>query len=93
MKGSQKLAEFLLENVRVVTVPGREFGFGGHLRLSYCGAAKEITEGLDRIKWDPAVGGCGAADLRVHAAIRNSAGKRGVRPGFAALGFERRPAH
>ena len=50
-KDSQKLSEFLLEKVRVVTVPGKEFGFEGHLRLSYCGAAKEITEGLDRIKW------------------------------------------
>ena len=51
MKDSQQLSEFLLDKVRVVTVPGREFGFEGHLRLSYCGAAKEITEGLDRIKW------------------------------------------
>jgi len=50
-KDSQKLSQFLLEKVRVVTVPGKEFGFEGHLRLSYCGAAKEITEGLDRIKW------------------------------------------
>jgi len=48
---SQKLSEFLLEKVRVVTVPGKEFGFEGHLRLSYCGAQKDITEGLDRIKW------------------------------------------
>jgi len=50
-KDSQKLSEFLLEKVRVVTVPGKEFGFEGHLRLSYCGAAKDISEGLDRIKW------------------------------------------
>ncbi|MFZ0707282.1 MAG: pyridoxal phosphate-dependent aminotransferase [Candidatus Korobacteraceae bacterium] len=51
MKDSQKLSQFLLEKVRVVTVPGKEFGFDGHLRLSYCGAMKDITEGLDRIKW------------------------------------------
>jgi len=51
MTDSQKLSEFLLEKVRVVTVPGKEFGFEGHLRLSYCGAQKDITEGLDRIKW------------------------------------------
>jgi aspartate aminotransferase len=51
MKDSQKLANLLLEKVRVVTVPGREFGFEGHLRLSYCGTIKDITEGLDRIKW------------------------------------------
>ena len=51
MKDSQKLSQFLLEKVRVVTVPGKEFGFDGHLRLSYCGTMKDITEGLDRIKW------------------------------------------
>jgi aspartate aminotransferase len=51
MKDSQKLANFLLEKVRVVAVPGKEFGFEGHLRLSYCGTIRDITEGLDRIKW------------------------------------------
>ncbi len=51
MKDSQKLAEFLLERVRVVTVPGKEFGMEGHLRLSYCGTIKEIMDGLERIKW------------------------------------------
>jgi len=50
-KNSQKLADFLLEKVRVVTVPGKEFGFEGHLRLSYCGTIKDVTEGLERIKW------------------------------------------
>jgi aspartate aminotransferase len=51
MKDSQKLSNFLLEKVRVVTVPGKEFGFEGHLRLSYCGAIREIREGLERIQW------------------------------------------
>lgn len=51
LKDSQKLANLLLDKVRVVTVPGREFGFEGHLRLSYCGTIRDITEGLDRIKW------------------------------------------
>lgn len=51
MKDSQRLAEFLLEKVRVVTVPGREFGVEGHLRLSFCGTPKEITEGMERIRW------------------------------------------
>ncbi len=50
-KDSTKLAEFLLEKVRVVMVPGKEFGMEGHLRLSYCGTIKEITEGIERIKW------------------------------------------
>jgi aspartate aminotransferase len=51
MKDSQALANFLLNKVRVVTVPGKEFGFEGHLRLSYCGAIREIMEGLERIQW------------------------------------------
>jgi aspartate aminotransferase len=50
-KSSQKLAEFLLEKVRVVTVPGKEFGMEGRLRLSYCGSIKDITDGMERIKW------------------------------------------
>ena len=50
-KSSMKLAEFLLERVRVVVVPGKEFGMEGHLRLSYCGGMKEIMEGVERIKW------------------------------------------
>ncbi len=50
-KDSQKLSRFLLDRVRVVTVPGREFGMEGHLRLSYCGTLKEVTEGIDRIRW------------------------------------------
>ncbi len=50
-KSSQKLSEFLLEKVRVVTVPGKEFGMEGHLRLSFCGTIREITEGIERIRW------------------------------------------
>ena len=51
MKESQKLAELLLEKVRVAVVPGKEFGMEGYLRLSYCGGIKEIMEGIERIKW------------------------------------------
>jgi aspartate aminotransferase len=49
--GSQELSEFLLEKVRVVTVPGKEFGMEGHLRLSFCGGIKDITEGIERLQW------------------------------------------
>jgi aspartate aminotransferase len=48
---SVELSKFLLEKALVVTVPGSEFGMEGHLRLSYCGTIKEITEGIRRIKW------------------------------------------
>ncbi|MBN2081798.1 aminotransferase class I/II-fold pyridoxal phosphate-dependent enzyme [bacterium] len=50
-KDSVKLSKLLLEKVQVVTVPGIEFGMEGHLRLSYCGTMKDITEGIERIKW------------------------------------------
>jgi len=50
-KDSTKLSKFLLDKVRVVTVPGVEFGMEGFLRLSTCGTIKDITEGIDRIKW------------------------------------------
>jgi len=50
-KDSQRLAQFLLEKVRVVTVPGKEFGMEGHLRLSFCGTLKDCTEGVERIQW------------------------------------------
>lgn len=53
---SSKLAAMLLERVRVVTVPGVEFGMEGHLRISYCAGAGDVAAGLDRIRWacDPA---------------------------------------
>ena len=50
-KDSARLANFLLEKVRVVTVPGVEFGMEGYLRISYCGTIKDIIEGVERIKW------------------------------------------
>ncbi|RMF45082.1 MAG: pyridoxal phosphate-dependent aminotransferase [Anaerolineae bacterium] len=48
---SVQLANFLLEKALVVTVPGREFGMEGHLRLSFAGSAKDIIEGITRMKW------------------------------------------
>lgn len=50
-KDSVELAKFILEKALVVTVPGKEFGMEGHLRLSFAGSIKEITEGVERIKW------------------------------------------
>jgi aspartate aminotransferase len=48
---SSELAAFLLKKALVVTVPGKEFGMEGYLRLSYAGSVKELTEGIDRMKW------------------------------------------
>lgn len=53
---SVALSNFLLKKAMVVTVPGKEFGLEGHLRLSYAGTVKDVTEGIARIRWalDPA---------------------------------------
>jgi aspartate aminotransferase len=45
------LSNFLLKKALVVTVPGKEFGMEGHLRLSYAGSVKDVTEGVARMKW------------------------------------------
>ena len=50
-KDSQKLSSFLIDKVMVLTVPGKEFGVDGFLRLSYCGVIKDIVEGIERMKW------------------------------------------
>lgn len=50
-KNSIELSNFLLKKALVVTVPGKEFGMEGYLRLSYCGTIKEIKQGIERIKW------------------------------------------
>jgi aspartate aminotransferase len=51
VKDSMELSKFLLKKALVVTVPGKEFGMEAHLRLSYAGSAKDLTEGIDRMKW------------------------------------------
>ena len=46
---SIRLARYLLEKALVVTVPGVAFGVDGHLRVSFCESAEEITNGLARM--------------------------------------------
>jgi aspartate aminotransferase len=48
---SVEVSKFLLKKAMVVTVPGREFGMEGHLRISFAGSIKDVTEGIARIKW------------------------------------------
>lgn len=50
-KDSIKLSNMLIDKVQVLTVPGMAFGLDGYLRLSYCGGIKDITEGIERMKW------------------------------------------
>jgi aspartate aminotransferase len=51
MKSSVAMSDLLLKKALVVTVPGKEFGMEGHLRLSFCGSIKDIKQGIERIKW------------------------------------------
>lgn len=48
---SVEVSRFLLKKAMVVTVPGKEFGMEGHIRLSFAGSVKDVTEGIARIKW------------------------------------------
>ncbi len=48
---SSKVAKFLLDKALVVTVPGKDFGMDGFIRLSFAGAVKDITEGIERLRW------------------------------------------
>lgn len=50
-RNSVELCHFLLKKALVVTVPGKEFGMENHLRISYAGTIKELTEGIERMKW------------------------------------------
>ncbi len=49
-KNSHKLAEYLIDVAKVVTIPGKDFGIDGHLRISFCGPEDELIEGIARIK-------------------------------------------
>jgi aspartate aminotransferase len=48
---SVEVSRFLLKKAMVVTVPGKEFGMEGHIRISFAGSVKDVTEGIARIKW------------------------------------------
>lgn len=48
---SVEASKFLLKKAMVVTVPGKEFGMEGHIRISFSGTVKDVTEGIARIKW------------------------------------------
>lgn len=49
---SQTLAERLIKEAKVVTIPGSAFGPGGegHLRISFGGSEEELNEAFDRLE-------------------------------------------
>src|SRR6185436_5172701 len=48
---SVEVSKFLLKKAMVVTVPGKAFGMEGHIRISFAGSVRDVTEGIARIKW------------------------------------------
>lgn len=48
--GSGEFAQALLEDQKVVCVPGNEFGLDGYLRISYVISDSAMTEAVDRLK-------------------------------------------
>jgi aspartate aminotransferase len=49
VRDSATLCDYLIDEAKIVCVPGSAFGMEGHLRLSYAIAEREIAEGLDRL--------------------------------------------
>ncbi len=49
VKDSVGLCDYLIDEARIVCVPGSAFGMEGHLRLSYAVGEREIHDGLDRM--------------------------------------------
>jgi aspartate aminotransferase len=49
LQGSAAVTEFLLEEARIATVAGVDFGSDDHIRLSYATGLAKITEGLRRM--------------------------------------------
>jgi len=47
---SVEVSRFLLKKAMVVTVPGKEFGREGHIRISFSGSVKDVSEGVARLK-------------------------------------------
>jgi aspartate aminotransferase len=47
---SLELSQYLIEQAKVVTVPGIAFGMDGFLRISFCGSKNDIVEGTARIR-------------------------------------------
>jgi aspartate aminotransferase len=47
---STSLCDFLIDEARIVCVPGSAFGMEGHLRLSFAISDHDIEEGMDRLE-------------------------------------------
>ena len=50
LKDTFDISEYILDSVKVVTVPGDGFGARGHIRFSYATNREIIQEGMNRVK-------------------------------------------
>jgi aspartate aminotransferase len=50
VKTTDELSDFLLENYKVLVIPGSGFGAEGFIRLSFALSEEKIKEGVKRIK-------------------------------------------
>ena len=50
VRDSAGLCDFLIDEAKVVCVPGSAFGMEGHVRISYAVGERDIVEGLDRME-------------------------------------------
>ncbi len=50
IRGSQEMAEYLLEEAAIAVVPGDAFGADDYIRMSYATPAAKIRTGLDRMQ-------------------------------------------
>lgn len=50
VRDSAGLCNYLIDEARVVCVPGSAFGMEGHLRISYAVSDEQIADGMDRIE-------------------------------------------
>lgn len=54
VSNSAQLCDYLIDEAKVVCVPGAAFGMEGHVRISYAVSERDLEEGLDKI--DAALG-------------------------------------
>ena len=50
LKDTFDIAEYILNDARIVTVPGDGFGAPGHVRFSYAVSSSTIENGMDKLK-------------------------------------------
>jgi aspartate aminotransferase len=50
LKDDSELAEYILKNALVASVPGSAFGLPGYIRFSYAAKTEELEEAASRVR-------------------------------------------